>query len=99
MPAPRDPSRRVRDRRLAYRRCLLQDTGLPTADGDVVLKDLARFCRAHHSTSIMSRTAGVIDPIASAQAEGRREVWLRILEHLHLEDRFIVNLREIATND
>lgn len=45
--------------------------------GEVVLKDLARFCRAHESTFH-------VDPRAHALAEGRREVWLRIAEHLHL---------------
>lgn len=42
-----------------------------------VLKDLARFCRAHESTFHT-------DPRAHAVAEGRREVWLRIQNHLKL---------------
>ena len=42
-----------------------------------VLKDLARFCRAHKSTYHD-------DPRAHAVAEGRREVWLRIANHLQL---------------
>lgn len=42
-----------------------------------VLKDLARFCRAHESTF-------AADPRAHALAEGRREVWLRIASHLQL---------------
>jgi len=44
---------------------------------DVVLKDIARFCRAHESTFSA-------DPRAHALAEGRREVWLRIENHLKL---------------
>lgn len=44
---------------------------------EVVLKDLARFCRAHESTFIA-------DPRAHALAEGRREVWLRLQNHLQL---------------
>ena len=43
----------------------------------VVLKDLARFCRAHESTFHK-------DARAHAVAEGRREVWLRIEQHLKL---------------
>ena len=43
----------------------------------IVLKDLARFCRAHESTF-----EG--DPRGHAQLEGRREVWLRIQEQLRL---------------
>lgn len=42
-----------------------------------VLKDLARFCRAHESTFHG-------DARAHALAEGRREVWLRIQNHLQL---------------
>lgn len=93
---PRSPAELRRARQLAYRGSFLKDDGLPTAHGDVVLRDLARFCKAHKSTTMYSPVSGVIDPIASAQAEGRREVWLRITEYLHLEDRFIVNLREYA---
>lgn len=44
----------------------------------VVLKDLARFCRAHESTFNEASDR------ASALAEGRREVWLRIQHHLQL---------------
>ncbi len=44
---------------------------------EVVLKDLARFCRAHESTFMP-------DDRAHALAEGRREVWLRIQNHLNL---------------
>jgi hypothetical protein len=47
----------------------------PTAQ--LVLKDLARFCRAHEP-------AFHPDARKHALAEGRREVWLRIQEHLNL---------------
>ena len=45
--------------------------------GQIVLADMARFCRANDST---------FHPDARVQAmlEGRREVWLRIQDHLHL---------------
>lgn len=61
----------LNERRYAYQ----QTFKGPLAD--VVLKDLARFCRAHEST---------FDPNdrAHALAEGRREVWLRIQNHLKL---------------
>lgn len=45
--------------------------------GQKVLADLARFCRAHRSTFHE-------DARAHALAEGRREVFLRITEHLQL---------------
>ena len=59
------------DRRHAYRATFKG----PLAE--VVLKDLSRFCRAHESTFHA-------DPRAHAVAEGRREVWLRIQNHLQL---------------
>ena len=59
------------DRRHAYR------TTFKGPLADVVLKDLARFCRAHESTFHA-------DARAHAVAEGRREVWLRIQNHLQL---------------
>lgn len=87
----------LQPRRLAYRRKFLRDDGTALdLDAEVILRDLAKFCRAHRSTTVYSRISGQIDPIASAQAEGRREVYLRIVEHLHLDERFLVNLREGA---
>jgi hypothetical protein len=47
--------------------------------GDEVLRDLAKFCRAHQTTFHL-------DPRAHALAEGRREVWLRIQQHLQLSE-------------
>ncbi len=44
-----------------------------------VLKDLAKFCRAHESSYNT-------DARAHAVLEGRREVWLRIQRHLKLSD-------------
>lgn len=59
------------ERRYAYRATFKG----PLAE--TVLKDLARFCRAHESTFNE-------DARAHAVAEGRREVWLRIQNHLQL---------------
>lgn len=63
----------VQGRALAYRRVFQR----PNADVDAVLKDLARFCRATRST-------GHQDSHVAARLDGRREVWLRITEHLNL---------------
>lgn len=45
--------------------------------GQEVLIDLAKFCRADRSTFHA-------DPRSHALLEGRREVWLRIQQHLNL---------------
>lgn len=65
----------LRSRQLAYHRVFL---GHGT-DTDEVLQDLAKFCRAHESTFHA-------DPRVAAMLDGRREVFLRIAHHLHLDD-------------
>lgn len=62
---------RLGERRYAYQKIFAG----PLAD--TVLKDLARFCRANTSTFHE-------DARLHAVAEGRREVWLRIQNHLRL---------------
>lgn len=49
----------------------------PHAD-DVVLRDLATFCRAFETTVIPG------EPEKTLILQGRREVWLRIMEHLNI---------------
>lgn len=50
-----------------------------------VLIDLARFCRANES-------AFDADPRIHAALEGRREVWLRIQQHLGLTSEQLMQL-------
>ena len=53
--------------------------------GKIVLQDLAKFCYADQSTfSEGERNA--------ARLDGRREVWLRIKEHLNLTDEELFDL-------
>lgn len=66
------------ERKIAYLRVFKPDDKAAHADSvEIVLKDLAKFCRAN--TSCFNS-----DPRAHALQEGRREVWLRIMEHLNL---------------
>ena len=57
----------------AYRACLPKDGPMTR----IVLEDLAKFCRAGKSTFHA-------DPRIAAQLDGRREVFLRITQHLGL---------------
>lgn len=52
-----------------------------------VLVDLAEFCRANESCFHQ-------DPRVHAALEGRREVWLRIQEHVHLTPAQLMALRQ-----
>lgn len=61
-------------RRIAYHQVFNPDS----IHAKMVLKDLARFCRATDSSFHR-------DERAHALLEGRREVWLRIQKHLKLD--------------
>jgi hypothetical protein len=63
-------------RRSAAYRAVFDPAGVYTPE---VLADLARFCRANTST-------GHQEPTVAARLDGRREVWLRIQQHLKLTD-------------
>lgn len=85
---------KLRQRKYSYRRLFLTEDGKLNPDGEKVIADLKRFCRANASTAQVSPIRGSIDPIAMALAEGRREVFLRVMAHLHIEDRVLFNLKE-----
>jgi hypothetical protein len=63
------------NRRRAYKRLFDKDS----EDVKIILADLAKFCRANQSTfHTNERTHAVL--------EGRREVWLRLQQHLNLSE-------------
>ena len=52
----------------------------------VVMADLAEFCHYSRPTTKISPITQSVDPIAMAQAEGRREVFLRIKTMIDTND-------------
>tara|TARA_R110000796_G_scaffold97160_1_gene204013 strand:- start:1666 stop:1917 length:252 start_codon:yes stop_codon:yes gene_type:complete len=52
--------------------------------GERVLGDLAKFCRAHTSTFNA-------DPRVEGILQGRREVWLRIASHMNMTEQELWN--------
>jgi len=74
-PALKVAKRFLEGRAGSYRR-RLSPANTDAAD---LLADLAKFCRAHDSTAHA-------DPYMAARIDGRREVWLRIQNHLRLTD-------------
>jgi hypothetical protein len=76
------------DRRHAYCRLFNQNN----RDAKLVLTDLARFCRA-------SESAFHPDERTHALLEGRREVWLRIQQHLNLTEEELWSLHPRKQND
>ena len=65
-----------------------------TVATDIVLADLARFCRAVSTPAVYSPVSGTIDPVATGIAIGRLEVWHRIASNLHLSDADLYRLME-----
>lgn len=84
---------RIMRRRLAYRRIFFDAEGRINRDAEIVLADLRRFCRATSSTMVQSPVSRTVDPLAMAMAEGRREVWNRLMAHLHVDEKTIFNLQ------
>ena len=62
-------------------------------EGQKVLADLRRFCRA------TLPTADVNNERTTYLLEGRREVWLRIMAHLQLTDEDVYKLVEDYSNE
>jgi len=58
-----------------------------------IINDLREFCRADQSCVVVAKD-GRIDTHASAVAEGRREVWLRITQTLNLSDETLQRFKE-----
>lgn len=84
---------RILKRRYSYR------ATFNTPAGKAVLADLQRFCFGNAPTVRANPVTGVIDPNASLVAAARQEVWMRIINHLHLDDAALLQLREDARND
>jgi hypothetical protein len=90
---------RILGRKTAYRRTFLDASGNISRDAEIVLADLRKFCRGNSTTVIVSPISKTIDPMAMAMAEGRREVWLRLLAHLHIDEKQVFNLEEANNGD
>jgi hypothetical protein len=58
-----------------------------------VINDLREFCRADQSCVVVAKD-GHIDTHATAVAEGRREVFLRITQTLNLSDETLQRFKE-----
>lgn len=69
-------------------RAVFMPEGAMTRDHEIVLADLRDHCFAVKSTFHA-------DPYEAAQRQGRREAWLRISQHLNLDEEQVQKLVEI----
>lgn len=81
-------------RKQTYRRLFMDEDKLKP-DAEVFFADLMRFCRWHSSITVVSPVSRQTDVPASFQAEGRREVLARILDHLRPNDAKLMKLENL----
>lgn len=67
--------------------------------GEIVMRDLAHFCYANRPTPKISRVTQQVDPVGTAIAEGRREVYLRIVAMLNLSAEEVERIAIARTQD
>lgn len=84
-------STRFRNKQIAIRRLLLDGRGHLNRDARVLAVELKKLCGG--SLTQYDRN-GAVDPIATAAAAQRREVWDHFVRLLHLEPYEAANLRE-----
>jgi len=85
--------------RAAYRRCFADADGKLTREGRAVLAHLADFCRVSRSTLVVSPVTRTVDTHATMVAEGRREVFNKIVQILSLTDEQPMQLKERSDAD
>lgn len=91
------------NKREAFRRCFRGEEwtdadGRPTVHAERVLADLREFCRANETCVVFAKD-GHYDTHATAVAEGRREVLLRIQALLGLTDETLLKMRDPDETD
>lgn len=69
------------DRQISYRHTFNPESQMAI----IVLKDLAKFCRAHETTFHQ-------DPRVHAMLEGRKEVWIRIQNFTNMDSETLYKL-------
>lgn len=71
---------------LSKRRSAYKALFAPGPACDIVLQDLAKFCRATSTPAVVSPLTQQIDQSASFIAIGRQEVFHRISQHINITD-------------
>lgn len=79
----------LQSRRIAYSR-VFSPGPTDQADIDIVLNDLARFCRAFGGALFNPNDGPHADTLAKMK-DGRREVYMRILDHTRLDLNALFN--------
>ncbi len=82
-------------KQVALRQLCLDSRGQLNPNARKILADLRRFCRADSTAGLQyNPVSGLVDPVATAAAVARREVFDRYARMLLLDQQTIVNLIE-----
>ena len=74
--------------KVSAERTFFGDNGLLKRDAQAVLADLREFCFAQSSGFSP-------DPLVMARRAGRREVWLRLIDFLNLDEKQVQMMMEV----
>jgi hypothetical protein len=84
----RNMLRRMAILRARSYRAVFAPEGVIDSDREIVLADLRDFCFANQTTFHA-------DALVAARRQGRREAWLRISQHLNLDEERVQKLVEL----
>lgn len=73
-------------KRLAYQSTFLGQGGKPHPFAAEVLADLKRFCGINKGGLVVSPVGRVVDPYATIYRAAQRDVYLRIIQFLELDE-------------
>lgn len=83
---PTQWQQRLHRKRLAYERTFCDDQGEIHVEARRVIADLKRFCHIDSGGMVISPISRTVDPYASMYRAGLRDVYLRIIKMIHLEE-------------
>lgn len=88
----------IMKRRSHYRGLFMPKDDALSISAMAVLTDLKRVCGVMSDSTTMYDGNGKIDPLKMANAQGRREVWLYVMQQLHVPDEIVFKMFE-TNND
>lgn len=82
----------------AYRNCFCDGDSFTTS-GKLVIKELQQFCEVYAINSLGIKSSNnMIDPVALAEREGKRQVYNFIIDRLTMSDKEYLNIKEKNEN-
>jgi hypothetical protein len=84
-----DTRESLRKKRLAYLRTFCGPGETPHVNAEAVLADLRKFCGVTKPGIVIPAKTGMVDSHATAYLAGQRDVYLRIIGFLSIDERHL----------